>query len=192
MYELGMMREPEEIKLLILFAAYCLKKPVEKDDLIETISPGETVNYFDLMNVFDDLYTSGHMDIFETDGKSLYIMTPLGKETIQLLERSLPFTIREKVAKNALKVLAKIRYNSMIFTSKDVQNGGCLVSLNIKEEGDILMQMKLMVANEAQADAIIRVFDKNPSRIYRKFIETLVIDIKELEKETEETNKNEG
>ena len=62
MYELGMLQKNEDIKLLILFAARSLAQPVEKDALIETISPGETVNYFDLMSVFDELLETGHID----------------------------------------------------------------------------------------------------------------------------------
>ncbi len=199
MYEVGMIRETEDIKLLILYAARCLARPVEKDWLIETISPGETVNYFELLSVFDDLLVTGHMDVIDYDGVMKYIITPLGEETIILLDRSLPFTIREKVAKRSLKVLSKIRYSSMIFTTRTPLHDGCsLVTLNVKEYNDTIMQLQVMVASDAQGDTIIRTFEKNPSLIYQRVVKALVLDDKELaelaakEKEKEEKNKNGG
>ena len=181
MYELGMLQKNEDIKLLILFAARSLAQPVEKDALIETISPGETVNYFDLMSVFDELLETGHIDTDLRNNKLYYMLTPLGVETIKLLERSLPFTIRDLVSKKAVSVLAKLRYESMVYTEKEKRDNGCLVTFNIREGKEALFELKLLVANDTQADGIIRVIKKDPSRVYRKFIDILAVDVNSIE-----------
>lgn len=190
MYEYGMLRQPEDIKLLVLFAMKSLAQPAQRSEIDEVLSLGETVNYFDLVNVFEELAVSGHIIAVQDEDKLFYDLTALGRETLSQLEKRLPFTIREKAMKNALKVLARIRYDALVYAKLEQQERGCLVTLNINENEDILFELKLMVANKAQADSVIKVFKRDPQRVYQKFIDILTVDINAASQSSKDEDEN--
>lgn len=178
MFEYGVLREPEEIRLLILFGLKSLAQPVIFDSLNEVLMLGGNVNYFDLTSNFDELVKTKHIEVLHIDNKDFYKLTSLGIETLELLDKKLPFTVRERTMKNALKVTARLKYDSLVNSRIDQLDSGCLVTCNINENGETLFEIKVLVANKMQADAIIKAFKNDPQKLYRQFIDILTVDLR--------------
>ncbi len=83
--DIGMLQNKNDVKLLVLYVLRAIDRPVSEEQLGDCIMGTGSANYFDYTEAFDELLRFGQ--VLESDG--LYSLTPLGLETIDLLERQL-------------------------------------------------------------------------------------------------------
>lgn len=102
----GFIRTKEEIKFLVLYATGFLTFPVDLETIIDLCTwCDEGFGYFELKEAFDEMLETGHMEESEP-GK--YAITDKGRETMELFEKNLPYTVREAAQQSALRVVQKI------------------------------------------------------------------------------------
>lgn len=176
MHEYGILSDMDEVKLLILYAMKSLAQPVVFDDLNEVMMLGGNVTYFDEAAAFEELLQSGHIDRKMADEKAYYNLTRLGEEALSLLDRRLSFTVRERTMKNAMKVLARIKYDSQISANVLQSEKGCIANMKIIEDNDTLFELNILVANKMQANSVCKTFRKNVETVYQTVIELLTQD----------------
>ena len=178
MFQQGSITDEERSRLLILYGLKALGQLIPYDSLVELMIDSDEINYFDFVNDFDSLMATGHIDSFENDGIKVVCITPIGEETLETLEKRIPYSIREKTAKGAMKITSKLRFKSQVYAETDKTEKGYTVTCNILEEDEPMLKLTLGVANKMQAQSIAESFEKDPQKYYAAIVDMFMNDLK--------------
>ncbi len=168
----GGVRSKNEIRTLICYLFHSIKKPMDKNTVVEVIQNKGLANYFETSSCFDDLIFHKNLEPLEDD-KKLFRLTDNGVMVAEQLENTLPLTVREKAYTCALELLEQKRVekeNAVTITKSDKgYNVNCHIS-----GGDVdLVSFDIYAPDSKQAKLIKKNFHKNPERLYKLLIASL-------------------
>ena len=169
----GFIRTKEEIKFLILYATGFLPFPVDLENIVDLCTwCDEGFGYFELKEAFDEMLSTGHMAEPEP-GK--YAVTEKGRDTMELFEKNLPYTVREAAQQSALRVVQKLRRDAAILTRvEELSEHDLLVTMTMKD----VFSIQMNVVNRAQASLLERNFRGNAEKIYQVLLGAVTDDYK--------------
>lgn len=173
MSEQGMLRDKNDIKLLILYLLKSLEGKISPDDLGEVVLQSGAANYFDCADAVEQLLSSGHIEKITDGNGELLSLTGVGRESVLLLEKRLPFTIREAAQQAALRQLARIKKDSEILCNIRETENGAFVDCGILDMGEPILSLSLFTANRIQAQAVCKRFREKTDEVYRLIIAAL-------------------
>jgi len=167
----GFIHERIEIKVLILFIMRRLPEPVTLDVLTGLTLCDDAIGYFDVTECIAMLVETEHLQLKEDK----YSLTSKGERNGEILEKNLPYSVRNRAENATALVRSNLNRDAMIKTQCTVDDdGGHKVSLSLSDGiGDIL-SMELFTANEKQANDLEKGFRKNAEKIYHAIIAMLV------------------
>ncbi|MDP4152931.1 MAG: DUF4364 family protein [Bacillota bacterium] len=178
MSEYGIFSDPEDVKLTIMFALKSLGHPAIFDHLNEIVISSGRVNYFDEQSEIEALLNSKHISKESIGDTEYFVLTELGHETIDILEMRLPYSVRERIIKDTVKLEAKIKYNAQTRAQiKDSENG-FIVTLGIIDGSEPLFEVSLLVSNRQQAETICKTFKEDPEGMYADLVTVMTRNIK--------------
>lgn len=166
----GGFKEIYEVKILICYLLYSVEKPLSVDNINEIFSKDDIVDYFMFTTAFEELKNSGHLTENETDGVLYYSLTELGVETAVSLKQALPSSLREKVTKRGLKLLAKLQRESEIKTEIIKKDKAFEVICFVEDGGIEYLKLKLYAPDIETAEKISENFRKNSVEIYEDIL----------------------
>jgi len=167
----GFIHEKIDIKVLILFIMRRLYEPVTFDVLAELTLCDDGIGYFDYADCVAELVKTGHI---KCEGNE-YSITGKGIYNGGITENNLPFTVRMKAEKGALKLRASLSRDAMIKTSSSNNpQGGVNVNLSLSDGIGEIVKMELFAANADQARALEKGFRMNAESIYHAIIEMIL------------------
>ncbi len=170
----GALTNEYEIKILICYLLKNVTAPLSAYQMNEVFQEYSIVNYFEFASALADLRSTGHVTASTaTDGSEVYTITDLGIRTADTLERSLPRSVRDKAVSGALALLAKERLNRENTVLIEQTEDGYLVTCTVSDVGSDLMQLKLFVPDELQAQAVKREFSRHPQSVYTRILAVL-------------------
>ena len=79
-----------ENKVLILYILNKVEKPITNDGLLRLILAVMDMNYFYFQQFLLDLIEKKYIVCFEKDGKNVYQITNIGKQTLELTNDIIP------------------------------------------------------------------------------------------------------
>ncbi|MCD7845004.1 MAG: DUF4364 family protein [Oscillospiraceae bacterium] len=171
MENLGFIRDKLDIKILILFVLEKLPGPVEPLVLSDLTLLDGGFTWFDYTDCLADLVKTGH--ITEADGK--YEITEKGRQNVNTVASSLPYSVRAKAERLTAQVAAAMRRSSMIETASEPgSNGGQTVSLRLSDGMGEIISLRLAVPDETQAQRIEAQFRDRAEEIYNRIIQIFI------------------
>ena len=166
--------EIDDICVLVCHLIYSLGCPLSKNQLIEITSLEDAVNYFDLMGALEK--SSGHL-LTEDDvnGQEVYSITELGKGAARSLGDSLPFSIRDKLFKESVRIYTRDAMKKDSFlTVRYIKNPdeSCTVGITVNDEKSAAQKYYVSVAAKdvEQADLIKKKVNDNP-KAFEKYLD---------------------
>lgn len=166
-----------ENKLMILYVMNQMKLPLSSSQITQIILENSSINYFDLQQYMDDLFQSNLISKNNSQGKSYYILTKQGKETLHLFLKRLPKKWCEEIdlyiSSNGNSILNE---SHNIATYKKKGDGEFWVELKIIENQSIIIDLSTSVGTHQQAKDISDRWKKNGEKIYASIIESLIKD----------------
>lgn len=166
----GFIHEKLDIKILILFVLRRLPGAVEPStlsDLCRLCDDG--VGYFDYSDCLAELIDSGHI----AESEEGFSITEKGARNVDLVETSIPYSVRSKAVKLLEPERERLRRAAMIRASHKLEQDGCYVELAMSDgEGEII-RLRLLCGGEEQAKKIERNFRKGAEGYYHRVIEML-------------------
>lgn len=171
--EVGGLRDIDDIKILVCYMLKTVGTPLRRSLIDEAIQTDGLASYWNLSQAISELIKTQAVTVGEEDGESSFALALKGREFAEMLETSLPFSVRERAVKQATALLSKARAlkeNEIGITKTD---SGYEVSIIIKDGSLELMTVKFLVADAMQANIAKENFLKDPSELYKTVLEKL-------------------
>jgi len=167
----GFIHERIERKVLILFIMRRLPEPVTLEVLVDLTMCDDAISYFDATECIAKLVETQHINL--EDGK--YSITPLGIRNGEILEKNLPYPIKQRAEASTALIRASHNRDTMIKTQHTVKNeDNYTVTLALSDGLGEIISMELLAINEKQAINFEKGFRRNAERIYQTIIESLL------------------
>ncbi len=166
----GFIHNKLDLKILILYILRRLPAAIGREWLSELVLQDEGVSYFDFTECLAELQETGHAELTE-DG---YRITEKGDRNGDAVESSLPYTVRTKVDSAIAPVVRAMNRNAMIRTSHSMSpEGGCQVELSMEDGVSEVIFVRLLAADEAQAETMEKKFRADAEHFYQHMVEIL-------------------
>lgn len=164
--------ETDDICVLVCYLIYSLGCPLTKNQLVEITSLEEAVNYFNLTQALEKL--SGHLcDETDIDGETVFNNTPLGIKAARELGATLPFSVRDKMFKEAVRVYTRdaMQRKGSFLAVRYIKNadGSCTVGITVMDEDTAKQKyyVEAAVENSERADLIKQKIKSDPKAFAR-------------------------
>lgn len=173
--EPGGLRNKNEIKILICYIIKTIDTQISKQQINEVIQGQGLANYFEVNQAISELIQNGSLDV-DKDNEDLLSITQIGKMAASTLELDLPRSVREKAIKSAIKIITIAKNEQENNVKIEQLNNGYHITFTIADKNDIMMQLKLFVADKEQIEIVKRNFFEDPSRLYSSIISSLTVE----------------
>lgn len=168
--EPGGLVDKYEIKLLVCYLLSTISEPLTPDQLNYVFQSEGLVNYFSYTAALKELLETGLVTEVEEDGEQKYAVSPLGLDSAQKLESSLPRSLKDKVVSIALQLLTRLERKKNVEICLKRTDDGYLVECRILDVGSDLMQLSMYASNETQAEIMKLNFEKHIDLLYRTIL----------------------
>ena len=164
------MREKLDIKILILFILRRLPDAVDGATLANLALADGAMGYFEYAECLAELEDSAHVD----RTGNFYRITEKGSRNCEIVEGSLPYTIRTMLEKKVTPLAERMRRSSMIGTEHETGAGGCRVHLTLSDEMGVIAELRLLCGSEERAQLLEERFRAGAENYYNRIMEMLL------------------
>lgn len=166
----GGLRSVTSIYILVSYLVSNLNGKVSRKTLLEATNDTMLANYFEMSDAITKLINSG--TIKETEDGMLYMKKQDANE-VELIEKDLPLTVRERCIKACQKIIARETYERENKVSIEKTDCGYKVILNVSDKDTDFMSLTLFAPTEEQALIIKEKFISDPVKVYETLTEAI-------------------
>ena len=164
MQRLGFIHDMMDVKILILFVASRSNYPLSTQQIYELCYQDDCLSYFDVCTAVPEMVASGHL---EFDEESKYTVTEKGKQTAELTEDSIAFTVKQRAENAVARFNRQLRRSNFVKTQiMPRDNGEFSVVIGLDDEMGNLMTLELAAPDQRQAVRMSRMLEKKAEVIY--------------------------
>jgi len=170
----GFIHDRLEIKILILYIAARLPGAVPLETLTDLILCDDGVDYFEFMTCLDELVETGHLEL--VDGKK-YTITQKGLDNEAVMASSIAYSVRMKVNKNVVPYVQQLQRDALVKADYRARSDGtCDLSLSLDDSSGRILELNLLVPDEASARRIQKNFKANAESMFHRLYEAVSAD----------------
>ena len=174
--ELGGLRNRDDIRLLVCYLLKSVEAPMTRQMLNDAMQEDGLANYFEVGQAIEELLKTGNITADIADDEEVLSVTDKGREAAELLQTSLPRTVREKAVNSAIRLTtrAKIERENKIEVKKE-ENGGYNITFTLFDRDTELMKLSIFVADSLQLEQVKQNFIDDPVKVYSTIITSLTV-----------------
>lgn len=174
--ELGGLRNRDDIRLLVCYLLKSVDAPMTRQMLNDAMQEDGLANYFEVGQAIEELLKTGNITADIADDEEVLSVTNKGREAAELLQTSLPRTVREKAVNSAIRLTtrAKIERENKIEVKKE-ENGGYNITFTLFDRDTELMKLSIFVADSLQLEQVKQNFIDDPVKVYSTIITSLTV-----------------
>lgn len=174
--ELGGLRNRDDIRLLVCYLLKSVDAPMTRQMLNDAMQEDGLANYFEVGQAIEELLKTGNISADIADDEEVLSVTDKGREAAELLQTSLPRTVREKAVNSAIRLTtrAKIERENKIEVKKE-ENGGYNITFTLFDRDTELMKLSIFVADSLQLEQVKQNFIDDPVKVYSTIITSLTV-----------------
>lgn len=163
-----------EKKLMVLYAIEHLKVNATYPILDYVLNKSAAVNYFELEQHVGALIETNNIEELEFDGKHVFSITPTGEETVGFFEKSIPFSVREKLQAAVEEVNGKESgANAATADFIPINEKEYQVTCHIRENNTDLLKLELYVGSRERAERAAAYLRKDMAGFYQGLMHLL-------------------
>lgn len=164
----GFIQDKLEIKFLILYIAARVEEPVPFDTILDLTLCDDAIDYFDFSECLADLVRTEHLTL---DQNGLYALTDKGRRNGAACDSSLPYSVRQRCDRNLAEWNRKLRRRRQVKASVEPRpNGTYTARFQLSDDKGGVMDLKLMMVDQAQAKAAAKRFQESPEELYGRIV----------------------
>lgn len=163
-----------EHKVLILYLLNKMNKPITNDNLYKLVLSALDMNYFYFQQYLLDLTNAKYILSYQTSTQTVYEITELGRETLDLTLDLLPGIIKLKADTNLKNELENSEEeHSIVAEYTPISENNYTITCKINEHGETIFQVTTFAGSREQAKEIVENWKQNSSSIYPKILQLL-------------------
>lgn len=170
--EPGGLRTRDEIRILLCYLLTSVNAPLSREDILQSVQGLGLANYFELTATLEELTENGNLLL--KDG--CYTASLQARAIARQLDTALPLSVRDKVVRAALGLLAQARRERENAVEISKCPSGFQVQCHISGGKEEMMSCSLTVPDMRQAKLIKRNFQEAPERVYQMLLALLTDD----------------
>ncbi|MBQ8766730.1 MAG: DUF4364 family protein [Clostridia bacterium] len=174
--ELGGLRSRDDIRLLICYLLKSIDAPMTRQMLNDAMQEDGLANFFEVGQAIEELLKTGNITADILDEEEVITVTEKGREAAELLQTSLPRTVREKAVNSAIRLTtrAKVERDNNIEVKKE-DDGGYTITFTLFDRGTELMKLSIYVVDSLQLETVKQNFINDPVKVYSSIITSLTV-----------------
>lgn len=174
--ELGGLRNRDDIRLLVCYLLKSVDSPMTRQMLNESMQEDGLANYFEVGQAIEELLKTGNITADILDDDEVITVTEKGREAAEMLQTSLPRTVREKAINSAIRLITKRRVEreNKIEVIKE-ENGGYTITFSLFDKNTQFMKLSVYVVDSLQLEQIKQNFINDPVKVYSTIITSLTV-----------------
>ena len=140
--------------------------------LLQFLTEEKLMNYFDMMFALNDLCAHGQCSRKEVPGGYRYTITPAGEEALALFQKTVPFSLRDRIQSAYDRCRDDYRRAQEFPTDiRQTGRGEYQLRMRIMEKDMETMSVSLSLPDESMARRIGEKWPAVAEKIYRSFFE---------------------
>ena len=174
--ELGGLRSRDDIRLLFCYLLKSVDAPMTRDMLNDAMQEDGLANFFEVGQAIEELLKTGNITADILDEDEVITVTEKGREAAELLQTSLPRTVREKAVNSAIRLVTRakvVRENKIEVKKED--DGGYTITFTLFDRGTELMKLSIYVVDSLQLEQVKQNFINDPVKVYSSIITSLTV-----------------
>lgn len=174
--ELGGLRNRDDIRLLVCYLLKSVDSPMTRQMLNEAMQEDGLANYFEVGQAIEELLKTANITADIVGEDEVISVTQKGREAAEMLETSLPRTVREKAVNSAIRLLTKARVerDNKIEVTKE-ENGGYTITFTLFDKNTQFMKLSVYVCDSLQLEQVKQNFINDPVKVYSTIITSLTV-----------------
>lgn len=164
----GGLRSVSSINMLVCYMIANINGKVTADNIIATMDEGMIANHFEISEAIARLKAAGRI---KEDENGVLTLVDGGKEEIDLIEKDLPLTVREKSINICQKIMARETYRRENKAEITPRKDGYTVTLRVSDVDSDFLVLNMYAATKEQAEMLKEKFISNPVKVYEKLID---------------------
>ena len=160
----GGLTDRTEIKILVCYLLSNAKQPLTGQQIVDTLIGQQLVNYFELQDALSHLTEQKIIN----DDNGVYSITDEGRDISSQLEKTLPYSVKERAYKAAIEILqyeALKRQNKTEITP--LEKGGYNLRCTISDNDFTLFSFDVHMPDEKSAKFAQEKFIKYGQEIFK-------------------------
>ncbi len=174
--ELGGLRNRDDIRLLICYLLKSVDSPMTRQMLNEAMQEDGLANYFEVGQAIEELLKTANITADIMGEEEVISVTEKGREAAEMLQTSLPKTVREKAVNSAIRLITKARVerDNKIEVIKE-ENGGYTITFTLSDKNTQFMKLSVYVVDSLQLEQVKQNFINDPVKVYSTIITSLTV-----------------
>jgi hypothetical protein len=174
--ELGGLRNRDDIRLLVCYLLKSIDAPMTRQMLNDAMQEDGLANFFEVGQAIEELLKTGNITVDILDEEEAISVTEKGREAAELLQTSLPKTVREKAVNSAIRLTtkAKIERENKIEVKKE-DDGGYTITFTLFDRDTEMMKLSIYVVDSLQLETVKQNFINDPVKVYSSIITSLTV-----------------
>jgi len=163
-------------KLIILYMLNEVDFPMTTSQISEFILEQEYTTFFKLKESLNEMVAADLLMVEETHHRTLYHLTPEGAKTVEFFGNKISPAIQEDIESFLKEKHYDLKEESGVKSNYyfDEENGEFHVRCRIVENGNNLIDLKLIVLTEKEALSIVNAWLKDYEQVYAMLLAQLL------------------
>lgn len=166
----GGLRSVTSINMLVCYIVATIGDKVTAQNIIDTVDEGMIANHFETADAISRLKKNG---VIKENGDGTLKLLDSNTNAIELIERDLPLTVREKSIKICQTIIAREAYQRENKVEIAENGKGYTVKLKISDKDTDFLSLELFAATKEQAELIKNKFVADPIKVYNTLIDSI-------------------
>ena len=174
--ELGGLRNRDDIRLLVCYLLKSIDVPMTRQMLNDAMQEDGLANFFEVGQAIEELLKTGNITADILDDEEVISVTEKGRDAAELLQTSLPRTVREKAVNSEIRLTtkAKIERENKIEVKKE-DDGGYTITFTLFDRDTEMMKLSIYVVDSLQLETVKQNFINDPVKVYSSIITSLTV-----------------
>lgn len=162
-------------KLILLYLLNRVEIPLTNGQICAFVAEEQYTDYFTVQETLADMVETKLLEPEIVRNSTFYHLTESGKETLSYFKDEISTAIRKDIEAYLKENKMKLRNeNAVLADYNNLEEGGFLVKLQIKEKESFIVDMSLIVQEERRAIMMCDNWKKKSSEIYRHLMKELM------------------